>query len=258
MKITDDQKIVNHFEKAACTGQWDSLYHPQNPSSYPFIARLQKTLDLAGSFQGKTVLDLGCGTGILIPFVIEGGGSYIGLDVSESMLEETRRKYPAYVRNEKVHLVSGDVRKVELPDNLDLIVGLGFIEYFHHPTTLMSQLYGKLSRTGRLILSFPNSRSLDYLSMRLLTPFRLFARVICRRATHQPPRKLWSAQQAKRLFLDAGFKNLEIACYNVNVLAYPVSRISRRFTNFWSMKLEYGVLSQYPFFATGFLISAQK
>lgn len=252
------EAILNYFEDSAKTGLWDSLYNPKNPQSYPFIVRLQKAINLAGPFKNKKTLDLGCGTGMLMPFVINDGGQYIGMDSSQKMLNEAERIYPAYVNNKNVKLIFGDISKSQLPDNLNIIIGLGIIEYFNNPKGLVQRLYNKLSMGSRLILSFPNLRSLDYITLQFSAPFRYLARTITEKSTYQPPRRLWNPKNARDLYINTGFKNLLFVNYNVNILVYPFTRISRIFTNLWAKKFEYSILSKFSFFATGFIISGQK
>ena len=73
----DYDAVLEYFNKAASDGRWGSLYNRDNPDSYSFIARLKKAVQLAGPFNNKRVLDLGCGTGALMPFVLESNGYYI-------------------------------------------------------------------------------------------------------------------------------------------------------------------------------------
>lgn len=254
----DFNAILSFFELAAETGHWEFLYNSKNPHSYSFIARLQKSISLVYSFKNKKVLDLGCGTGILMPFVIHDSGEYTGLDVSVKMLGEIKKNYPEYVDRKDVHFVFGDVKKVTLPDSIDTMIGLGFIEYFDNPEELIQKLYLNLPKGGRLILSFPNSCSLDYFCIKLLTPCRYLGRMLLGKSTNQPPRILWSIKNAKNLFHNSGFKNIRTMNYNVNIFAYPLTKISAQFTNFWAKRFEYGVLSKCSFFATGFLIYGEK
>jgi len=250
--------ILKYFENSAKSGEWNSLYDPRNPSSYSFIVRLEKAIDLAYSFKNKKVLDLGCGTGVLVPFVINDGGQYVGLDASKEMLDEIKRIYPAYTNKENVNFIFGDMRNVRLPDNTDIMIGLGFIEYFDNPEEAIQILYSNLPVDGRLILSFPNSHSMDYMSLLLLAPFRYAVKAVLKKFTYQPQRKLWNIKNAEMLYTKAGFKNLKVVNYNVNIFAYPFTRMSLSFTNFWAKRFEYSKLSKCGFFATGFLISGEK
>ena len=210
------------------------------------------------SIRGKTILDLGCGTGVLIQHVIHQNGYYIGIDNSENMLEFIQKKYPKMIKENKVKLFFQDIRDFDVPRKVDIAVGLGFIEYFEEPEKMVKILNEFILPGGQLILSFPNFNSLDYLGVRIFAPFRFLARKISGKYTNQPPRKLWNNKTAKQLFLNAGYKNLRIVNYNINLFAYPFTKISMGFTNLWARKLEYSKLSAICFFASGFIISAEK
>jgi SAM-dependent methyltransferase len=254
----NDKEILDYFETQAKSGEWDSLYNPKNPQSYPFIIRFKKGIELMNSIDGKTVLDLGCGTGVLAPHIIENNGLYIGLDNSENMLDVIKETYPSLMGTNKIKLFFQDIRTFEPPDKVDILVGFGFIEYFEEPDKIIKILYDFLTPGGQVILSFPNFNSLDYLGVRLLSPFRFFVRKISGKYTQQPPRRMWNTKIARKLFLSGGFKNLRLVNYNVNIFAYPFTKISMKFTNFWARKFEYSVLSNLSFFASGFTISAEK
>lgn len=45
-------------------------------------------------YEGVQVLDYGCGAGALVPYVIEHGGEYIGIDVNKKALEKIKQDYP--------------------------------------------------------------------------------------------------------------------------------------------------------------------
>ncbi len=59
------------------------------------------------NFIGPTdvVIDLGCGTGLLLDLVDIPADRYVGLDISEGMLESARKKHPGY------RFVQGDLQK---------------------------------------------------------------------------------------------------------------------------------------------------
>lgn len=254
--------VFDYFQDQAKTGIWGSLYDRRNPSSYPFRLRITKSLDLLGNVAGKTVLDLGCGTGILLPHIVNNGGSYIGVDISDNMLTELKTTYriadDANTSTSNVKIVLGDIGDISLHRNVDIAIGLGFLEYFDNPGAVMDKLYASIKAGGDLILSFPNSNSFDHLAVKLFAPVRFVARKLTGKKTVQPPRIHWNAKYAKALFEQHGFKNVRVVNYHINFLVYPFTRLFPRLTNFASRISENTPLSKINFLATSFIVIGEK
>ena len=250
--------VLEYFEDKAKSGEWDSLYNPGNPMSYSFIVRLKKALDLLEDIEGKTVCDMGCGTGILIPFILERKGFYLGIDNSDSMLEQIKQTYKNDYRENKFSLIKSDFENIDLATGFDTAIGLGFIEYFENPAEVIEKIFNLLPISGQIVLSFPNFLSLDYFSVRIFFPIRYFARKVTGKSTPQPPRKLWTITKAKRMMIASGFRDIRVSNYNINFFFYPFSRFFPRFCNFISNNLEYSPIANLSFFSTGFIITAHK
>jgi 2-polyprenyl-3-methyl-5-hydroxy-6-metoxy-1,4-benzoquinol methylase len=81
----DKQKIINYFKTQAINGNWARLYDVENPISYSFIQRFIKTVALMQPIKGN-ILDMGCGTGIMVAIAKENKASYVGFDAAEEMI----------------------------------------------------------------------------------------------------------------------------------------------------------------------------
>ncbi|GAB2174644.1 class I SAM-dependent methyltransferase [Dongia sp. agr-C8] len=78
--------------------------------------------DLALRSGAKTLLDLGCGTGLLTRGILQAiGGSGVGVDPATPMLDVARRK----TRDERVEWREGDARSVRLDRKFDLVIMTG-------------------------------------------------------------------------------------------------------------------------------------
>jgi ubiquinone/menaquinone biosynthesis C-methylase UbiE len=78
---------VEHFDRIA--GRYDRLRAP------PGVTDVHETLVREADLAGKRVLDIGCGTGINLRILSESFGCRVaGVDSSEGMLAEARRKVP--------------------------------------------------------------------------------------------------------------------------------------------------------------------
>jgi len=74
-------------------------------------------------FEGKTVLDVGCGTGILSMFAAKAGASHVvGIDMS-NILDQAQKIIDANGFRERITLVKGKLEEVELPiQQFDIII----------------------------------------------------------------------------------------------------------------------------------------
>lgn len=107
-----------YFENYADTWDRDRKENPE---------KLQFLLNLARIRAGASVLDAGCGTGVLLPYisrVVGEGGTVTGLDYSRQMLDKARKKFSDLPG---LSLVEGDVLKYDLPEQAyDVVVCLNF------------------------------------------------------------------------------------------------------------------------------------
>ena len=97
---------------------------------------------------------------------------------SDKTAEYVKKKYPKETLNHTVNLLLNDFKNIDESKIYDVLVGLGFIEYFEEPQNIINKLYKILSKDGTLILSFPNLNSFDFSMIRLLTIPRVIAKKI--------------------------------------------------------------------------------
>ena len=64
-------------------------------------------LELLELRRGEKVLDIGCGHGVLAPFVTKAGAQYVGVDASDKLLEYARRHHGRHGR-----FLLGDARSL--------------------------------------------------------------------------------------------------------------------------------------------------
>jgi ubiquinone/menaquinone biosynthesis C-methylase UbiE len=154
-KTVSEEEIqrVNRIQRET----FDRLYHlfePPLPEGVP--ERLEKIVEHGRINRGDTVLDVGSGTGILIPIIKKYEPQWIyACDLSEAMLEELKRKkYPG------VETIVADVRDLGLPDSS---VDVVFINACYGNIVDKPGAFSNLSRMmkpqGRMVISHPLGKS---------------------------------------------------------------------------------------------------
>lgn len=163
-----------YFENYADTWDRDRKENPE---------KLQFLLNLARIRAGASVLDAGCGTGVLLPYIsraVGEGGTVTGLDYSRQMLDKAREKFSDLPG---LSLIEGDVLKCDLPEQAyDVVVCLNF---YPHISSRSKEFVKKMRRTlkdgGSLIVMHDMGRQQvnrihdDRADRRLLPPADMLA-----------------------------------------------------------------------------------
>ena len=112
-------------------------------------------LDNAGVTDGRDVLDVACGTGVLIPdYLKRKAASVIGIDISPKMAEIARVKFP----QPEVTILCGDVETTDFGKQFDCIVVYNAFPHFPDPERLIARLSGLLKPGGTLTVAHGMSR----------------------------------------------------------------------------------------------------
>lgn len=103
------------------------------------------------SWKGKTVLDVGCGTGLLCHEIAKRGAKrVIGIDFAEGAIEVARRTHQHPALEYRVE----DLKKHR--GAYDVIVSLGTLEHMDRPFIALKRMIKFLKPGGSLILTCPN------------------------------------------------------------------------------------------------------
>ena len=71
----------------------DSCVGSTGASAAHMFVRMELTLDFLGDLSGKSVLDIGCGSGIYMEMALKRGASHVtGIDPAEGMLRLARER----------------------------------------------------------------------------------------------------------------------------------------------------------------------
>src|SRR5258705_4278008 len=110
-------------------------------------------LKAAAPQPGERVIDIGCGCGdtsIEIARIVGAGGTVLGIDVSQPMLEVARSRGAL---SNCAHLAfrDGDASEAELPANTDLLFSRFGVMFFSEPSPAFSHLRKSLRAGGRCV-----------------------------------------------------------------------------------------------------------
>jgi len=147
---------------------FDELYHlfePPLPVGVP--ARLERIVASAEILKGDNVLDVGSGTGILVPLIQKYEPTRIfACDLSEAMLRQLKKHYP------DVEAILSDIRELALPDS---ILDVVFINACYPNIVDKVGAFANLGRmtrpTGRMVISHPLGKAfIDSLKQKVPFP----------------------------------------------------------------------------------------
>lgn len=116
--------------------------------------RMRRIVAAAGIRAGEHVLDVGTGTGALIPDIrTYRPGRIFACDLSGKMLEQVARRYPEVERHQC------DVRDAALPDaSVDAVFMNGMYGNIADKRGALANLMRMLRPAGRIVISHPEGR----------------------------------------------------------------------------------------------------
>ena len=143
----EQQAVIDFFDRAAAG--WDAQLVRNE-------AVIGQILDNAGIRPGVSVLDVACGTGVLIPDYLKRGAAQItAIDIAPEMVRIAREKFP----QENVRFVCGDAETAPLGEGFDAIVIYNAFPHFPDPERLVARLAALLAPGGRLTVAHGSSRA---------------------------------------------------------------------------------------------------
>lgn len=141
-------EIITYFDRLA--PQWDA----DMIRNERIISRI---LDAAGIVAGVSVLDVACGTGVLIPdYLARGASRVVGVDISPEMIRLAREKFAHEAR---VSFLAADILETAFETPFDRCMVYNAFPHFPAPAALIERLSGALTRTGRLTVAHGMSRA---------------------------------------------------------------------------------------------------
>lgn len=151
---TADVKTVEFFDSIA--QDYYGLYDEKTPGGYAFVLRRQRVLRLFDKPGGK-VLDVGCGSGIMVESLTALDCEYWGIDPAEKMIADGQKRFAGM---SNVHLAVGSAEKLDFPDNhFDAVLCMGVLERVPDDKNALAEMVRVLKPGGTLMVTVPNKFS---------------------------------------------------------------------------------------------------
>lgn len=129
----------------------DKVYHDSEK-----LEKILKALELS---QGEKILDVGTGTGVMIPFLfdkVKKKGEIVAIDVSEKMIAKASEKYGRKYPNTEFRIE--DINKLREKKNFDTILCYSCFPHFLNQKQTVENMIELLKKDGKLMIAHSQSR----------------------------------------------------------------------------------------------------
>ncbi len=143
--------------------EFDSIYsHGKSKFSnwvdatfrWDMYARFDYTMEHAQPIEGRTFLDVGCGTGrYALELARRGARQVIGIDIAEKMVQVCEARAREQGVSERSTFVVTDPLGYQPTSPLDVCIGIGLFDYIQEPLPVMRKMRQVV--TDRAIMSLP-------------------------------------------------------------------------------------------------------
>ncbi len=145
-RIIRKEDVIEFFNLLAST--WDD-------KQIRDMDKINTILDYAEVKPGVDVLDVACGTGVLIPdYLSRDVNKVTAVDISSEMIKIAKRK----CQDDRVAFFCSDIEEFHLPDLYDTCMVYNAFPHFPNPASLIQALSEKLKIGGRLTIAHSMSR----------------------------------------------------------------------------------------------------
>lgn len=120
-------------------------------------------IDRHAGLAGKTVLDIGCGGGILAEGMAQAGASVTGIDLSEKALSVARLHLLESGRKVDYRMVSAEDLAAQVPGSFDVVTCMEMLEHVPNPASIIAACSALAKPGGHVFFSTLNRNPKSYL-----------------------------------------------------------------------------------------------
>ena len=208
-----NEKAVGSQRSSAIKG---SLEYFQEIRQYrygyetPFLPRL-----LHQNVEGKKILEIGVGHGIDGMEMVNNGGSYSGLDITENHIELTKKNFELN-RLPYEEIINGDLLETPIEKKYDVIYSFGVLHHISHEDKYLQEIRKIINEDGEFRIAVYSKHSFfNYymyvtwlLKNRCKVPFNVWQGFVSDGASFEYPItiKIRSKKEVLQLYTSCGFK----------------------------------------------------
>ena len=173
--------------------------YTNNEPSHTFFYLNDALLSMLNKDANRCILDLGCGNGHLVSYLVKQGYDAYGTDASENGIAIAKKEYPErfFVQDLSTDQLPNKLQKLKF----DTLVSTEVIEHLYNPEGFIEFCKNALQKNGELIISTPYH---GYWKNLMLAVFDKWD-------SHHDPTwhgghiKFWSRRTLSRLLTEKGF-----------------------------------------------------
>lgn len=121
---------------------------------WDMYARFDYAMENSEPIQGRTFLDVGCGTGrYALEFARRGARRVVGIDIAEKMLAVCEQRAREARLEDRCTFIHADLTQYSFDSKFEVCVGMGLFDYIREPLPVLTKMREVTS--DRAIMSFP-------------------------------------------------------------------------------------------------------
>ena len=180
--------------------EYQDYGYTNNEADHTFFYLLDALSFMLHKERNRFILDLGCGNGYWVSYLIKQGYNAYGTDASENGINIAKKEYPDrfFVQDLSTDKLPAELQTIPF----DTIISTEVIEHLYDPEKFINFCKEALNGKGEIIISTPYH---GYLKNLLLSIFNKWDE-------HLNPAwlgghiKLWSKRTLSKMLTDKGFK----------------------------------------------------
>ena len=200
--MSKDQ-VKKHFNKKAQA--FDSIYSGEKNIFGRFLdkklrwdmeKRLQRTLEECGNVAGKTIIDIGCGSGRLMEALQKKNPKMIlGIDFAPNMIFMAKKNLNKNNPDIPCRFLVGDFSQMHFKNSFDISLAIGFFDYISDPFPFLLKI-AQITKE-KFIATFPRKDTLRSKLRKLRLQFQ------------SCPVNFFTVDQVRHLIKKAGFSQIQ-------------------------------------------------